>query len=210
MESTYCNRLNKKMNKTVKDLSRDDIGQVMDIISSKNKITGIDIKNYNLSFFENEISQFLEPYPNKHMGRVVGYYEDDKLISFLTQQFTLRGPMWYMTMLGTRSNYRWNYKLNGLEQCWSYAMFRAEEAGIYKVLYSLPVSWARTQRRTINTTDVWKRYEIFYDCIIPAGKLPEWPEHKNVFGSLIKDHDVLIKSAILKNEYRPDNIRAQM
>ena len=198
------------MTKTVKDLSLDDLGHIMDIIRSKNKITGIDIKNYDLSFFENEISLFLEPYPNKHMGRVIGYYEDDKLISFLTQQFTERGPMWYMTMLGTSSPHPWNYKLNGLEDCWKYAMTRAEKHEIYKILWAMPIAWARTQRRTFKTTDVWYRYEIFYDTIIPAGTLPKWPEHKNVFGSIVKDHDVLIKSAILKNEYRPANIRSQM
>lgn len=191
----------------VRDLEFADLGQIMDIISSKSKITGIDIKDYDLSFFEEEISLFLEPYPNRHMGRVVGYFKDNKLISFLTQQFTARGPMWYMNMLGTRSEHHWNYKLNGLEDCWAYAMARGERNQIYRILWTMPVSWARTQRRTIKTSDVWNRYEIYHECIIPAGEMPMWPEHKSVFGKIVKDHDVLIKSAVFKNEYRPVNFK---
>jgi hypothetical protein len=194
----------------IRDLTINDLDSIMSIIEPKNKITGIDIKKYNLSYFRDEIARFLEPYPNKDLGRVIGYFENNELRSFLTQQFTGRGPMWYMTMLGTNSSHRWNYKLNGLEYCWEYAMNRAENAGIFKIVWAMPISWARTQRRTINTSDTWKRYEIFYDCIIPAGTLPQWPEHKNVFGSLPKEHDVLIKSAILKNEYRSADIRSQM
>lgn len=198
------------MIKVTKDLTLNDLDSVMQIIEHKNRITGISIKNYDLDFFKDQISRFLEPYPNKDLGRVVGYFEDDKLVSFLTQQFTERGPMWYMTMLGTNSSHSWNYKLNGLEDCWKYAMDRAERAEIYKIVWAMPLSWARTQRRTFKTTDVWYRYEIFYDTIIPAGSFPKWPEHKNVFGTLVKEHDVLIKSAILKNEHRPTNITSQM
>lgn len=198
------------MIKLTKDLIPADLDAIMQIIKHKNKITGINTEHYDLNFFEKQISRFLDPYPNKDLGRVIGYFENNILISFLTQQFTERGPMWYMTMLGTNSLHRWNYKLNGLEHCWEYAMTRAENAGIYKIVYALPTAWSRTQRRTIKTSDVWQRYEIFYDCVIPAGTVPKWPEHKNVFGTLTKEHDVLIKTAILKNEYRPADIRSQM
>lgn len=194
----------------VKDLTMSDLDQIVDVINSKSKITGIPIDHYNLEYFKEEISLFLKPYPNEDLGRVVGYFEDNTLISFLTQQFTLRGPMWYMTMLGTRSPNRWNYKINGLEECWTYAMSRAERNNIFRVLWAMPSSWARTQRRTIKTTDVWKRYELYYECVVPAGELPVWPEHKSVFGKLAKDHDVVIKSAVLKNEYRPDHLKSQM
>jgi hypothetical protein len=194
----------------VRDLTTTDLDSIMHIVREKNKITGIDINKYNLLYFKNEISRFLEPYPNKDLGRVIGYFENNELISFLAQQFTERGPMWYMTMLGTKSSHRWNYRLNGLEHCWAYAMARAENAGIYKIVYALPTSWARTQRRTLKTSDVWQKYDLYYDCIIPAGSMPVWPEHKNVFGSIVKEHDVLIKTAILKNEFRPDNIKSQM
>jgi hypothetical protein len=194
----------------VRDLTITDLDQLMDVINSKNKITGISIDNYDLDYFKDEISLFLQPYPNKDLGRVVGYFEDDQLISFLTQQFTTRGPMWYMTMLGTRSPNRWNYKINGLEDCWTFAMNRAERNQVYRVLWTMPSAWSRTQRRTLKTTDVWQRYNIYYEGIIPAGELPSWPEHKSVFGKIVKNHDVLIKSAVLKNEYRPDHIRAQM
>lgn len=194
----------------VRDLTLADLNQLVDVIRCKNKITGIDINEYDLKYFEKEISEFLHPYPNKDLGRVVGYFEDDILVSFLTQQFTERGPMWYMTMLGTRSTHRWNYKLNGLEDCWTYAMARAERNQIYKVLWTMPASWSRTQRRTLKTTDVWHRYNIYYDGVIPAGEMPVWPEHKSVFGKIVKDHDVLIKSAVLKNDYRPDYLKLQM
>ena len=194
----------------VRDLTTNDLDSIMNIIENKNQITRIKIKNYDLSFFKNQILKFLEPYPNKEFGRVIGYFENGDLISFLTQQFTSIGPMWYMTMLATKSPHTWNWQLNGLDRCWEYTMARAERNNIYRFIWSMPAAWSRTQRRTLKTSNFLPRYNIYYDCIIPAGEFPIWPEHKSVFGELVKDHDVLIKSAILKNEYRPNDIRSQM
>lgn len=187
-------------------LSHRDLDDIMSIVSVKSKITGVDIKKYDLDFFKESISQFLEPFPNTELGQVIGYFENGVLISFLTQQYTSRSPMWYMTMLATRSPHPWNYKMNGLEMCWANAMDRAESMGTYRILWSMPVAWANSQRRTIKTSDVWPRYEIYNEVVVKSNTLPQWPEHKNVFGKLVKDHDVLIKSASLKNEFRRINI----
>jgi hypothetical protein len=66
----------------------------------------------------------------------------------------------------------------------------------------MPSSWARTQLRTINTSDVWKRYDIFIETIIPENTFPIYGEYKISYGKVLKPHKVVVKQALLKNEFR--------
>lgn len=141
--------------------------------------------------------------------RTIGYFEGNKLISFLVQQLSEKIPAWHMTLLGTISNHRWNYKLNGLEFCWANAMDYAESKNIFRIYWSLPLRWARSQQRTYMTTDVWFRYNIYIEDVITPNKKPNWLEHHISFGEKFKSHDTVIKLGILKNEYRPFNLRVR-
>jgi hypothetical protein len=69
----------------------------------------------------------------------------------------------------------------------------------------MPASWARTQNRTIKTSDVWQRYNIYLEEVLPANTIPAYDEYKISYGVKIKPHDVVIKQGLLKNEFRPFN-----
>jgi hypothetical protein len=137
--------------------------------------------------------------------RYIGYFEENKLISYLSQVFTPRIPAWHMTVLYTISTHHWNYKKNGLEYCWANAMQYAESKNIYRIYWSMPAVWGRTQQKTIKTSDVWPRYEIYIEDILPSGVFPKYDEHKISYGNKLKMHDVIIKQGLLKNEFRKFN-----
>jgi hypothetical protein len=183
-----------------REITEDDSQSVFDLLNSKKSISKVKFDQTPEIVASNIKKSIKDPYE-----RIIGYFENGILISYLVQRFGQRVPAWHMTLLATRSQHRWNYKSNGLEYCWSNAMDFAEEQGIYRIYWSLPISWARAQKKTISTTDVWNRYNIYVEDIIPPMQFPKFEEFKGSFGLVPKPHETVIKQAILKNEYRRFN-----
>lgn len=184
----------------IKLLTFEDAGDIFKIITAHQSISKVPYRETREEFLEKIKHTFQNP-----NARCIGYYENNKLTTFLIQLLSDKIPAWHMTLLGTTSEHRWNYSLNGLDMCWGDAMNFAEDKGIYRLYWALPRKWARTQDRTIQTSTTWPRYEIYIESIIPAGQYPEWPEYKPSFGEKIKPHDTVIKLGVLKNEYRKFN-----
>jgi len=182
-------------------LTFSDVDQILSIINSKHKISGTDKDILEPESFDEHIKYALSQ-PNQ---RVIGYFEDNTLVSFLCQVIDKRLCAWHMTMLGTNSIHNWNYKKNGLEYCWANAMDYSEQQGIYRIYWSMPEHWARTQSRTMKTSDVWPRYDIYLEEEVNQDNFPIWDEHRVCFGKHLKPHTVVIKQALLKNEFRRFN-----
>jgi hypothetical protein len=183
--------------KNTRQLTTVDSNEMFDIITYRPTVSKVPTPEVN----KEDIVKSLES-PNT---RCIGYFENNKLISFLVQDFTPKIPAWHMTVLFTISDSHWNYKKNGLEYCWANAMQYAESKNIYRVFWAMPASWARTQTRTIKTSDVWQRYEIYLEQFVPPGIMPSYDEYKVSYGKKIKPHDVVIKQGLLKNEFRKFN-----
>lgn len=178
-------------------LTKDDCDEMFNILTSRSTISKVPSDNVT----KEDIVKSLED----SNTRCIGYFEDNKLVSYLLQVFTPRIPAWHMTVLYTISDSSWNYKKNGLEYCWANAMHYAESKNIFRLYWSMPASWARTQNRTIKTSDVWQRYNIYLEEVLPANTIPIYDEYKISYGVKIKPHDVVIKQGLLKNEFRPFN-----
>lgn len=185
-------------NNNTRLLNVNDIDQIMSIIDSKHKISNTDKDSLEPESFVDHFNYAL----SQENQRIIGYFENDSLVSFLCQVIDKRLCAWHMTMLGTNSIHNWNYKKNGLEYCWANAMDFSERQGIYRIYWSMPEFWARTQSRTMKTSDVWPRYEIYLEEQVPSGNFPKWDEHRVSFGKHIKPHTVVVKQALLKNEFR--------
>lgn len=185
-------------NNNTRLLNVNDIDQIMSIIDSKHKISNTDKDSLEPESFVDHFNYAL----SQENQRIIGYFENDNLVSFLCQVIDKRLCAWHMTMLGTNSIHNWNYKKNGLEYCWANAMDFSEKQGIYRIYWSMPEFWARTQSRTMKTSDVWPRYEIYLEEQVPSGNFPKWDEHRVSFGKHIKPHTVVVKQALLKNEFR--------
>lgn len=183
-------------------LGLDDIPDLLKIYEHKKNISRIDKSELDVKNFEKRFVDAM----SLDKVRIIGYFENNDLTSFLLQVYANQIPAWSMTMLGTKSKSSWNYKNNGLEYCWANAMANAEQQGIYRIYWALPQSWARTQIRTFKTTDVWYRYDIYVEEIVQPGNIPSWLEYHKCFGEGVKPHPVVIKQAILKNEHRKNNI----
>ena len=179
-------------------LTLEDAPSILKILEGKSKVSKVDKIDLPTESWDATVMETLTA-GNK---RVIGYFEKNKLVSFLVQVIGRQIPVWHMTLLGTNSSAPWNYKKNGLEYCWANAMDYAETLGLYKIYWSLPTHWARTQDRTVETSDVWKRYNIYIEDIISPNEYPIWEDQKVSFGNYSKPHSVTIKIGILKNEFR--------
>ena len=177
-------------------LTSSDIPNMLEVLGNTSKVSKVE--KANNTEIENAIKLSLE----NENERVIGYFDEGILVSYLVQVMSKRISSWHLAVLGTRSTESWNYKKNGLEYCWANAMDHAEQLGIFKVYWSMPTRWARTQIRTIHTSDVWKRYDIYTEDIVDPYQFPKWEDHKISFGKIPKPHNVTIKLATLKNEFR--------
>ena len=185
--------------KNTRTLTMDDCEAIFNIVSYRDTVSKAPVPTQNYKEFKDNLSKSFDPAAST---RFIGYFENDKLVSYMAQVYSRLMPVWHMAVLSTISSSSWNYKKNGLEYCWANAMSHAESKNIYRIYWSMPASWARTQYRTINTSDVWKRYEIFVETIIPANTFPVYGEYKISYGKVLKPHDVVIKQGLLKNEFR--------
>lgn len=181
-------------------LLTNDIAEIYEVLKVHNSISRMEFLETINVFSKKMIESFDDP-----NFRAIGYYEDNVLVTFLFQYLSSQIPAWHMTLLGTRSLHKWNYSKNGLDDCWSNAMHYAEDKSMYRIYWALPERWSRSARKTMLTSIVWPRYEIYIEDVIGAGKLPKWAEHKPAFGKLLKPHNTVIKCGILKNEYRKFN-----
>lgn len=181
-------------------LNTQDIPDILSVLHAHDNIGKVPY-----AAMENEISLFEQRYFTNPLIRIVGYFEDGRLISFLIQHMSNRIAAWHMTLLSTISQHRWDYKKNGLEYCWANAMDFAEKQRVFRVYWALPEAWARSQQRTVKTSDVWPRYDIYIEDIVPPQERPKKEEHDLAFGTKLKPHTITIKSGLLKNEYRHFN-----
>lgn len=182
-------------------LTLDNAPEILTILEGKSKVSKVDKIDLPTESWEVTVTETLVA-SNK---RVIGYFENGKLVSFLVQSIGRHIPVWHMMILGTSSSAPWNYKKNGLEYCWANAMNYAETLGLYKIYWCLPTHWARTQDRTICTSDVWKRYDIYIEDVILPYEYPMWEDQKVSFGKYTKPHLVTVKLGMLKNEFRTFN-----
>lgn len=178
----------------------DDISSILEVLDNTNKISKVEKSN------NAEIEQLIVTALTSYDNRVIGYFQEDKLVSYLFQTMSKRMSTWHMMLLGTRSTEGWNYKKNGLEYCWANAIDYAEKLGVYKMYWCMPTKWARTQIKTIHTSDVWQRYNIYTEAIILPYQFPKWEDQGVSFGKIPKPHTVTVKLAVLKNEFRKFNI----
>lgn len=185
--------------KNTRTLTMDDCESIFNIVTYRDTVSKAPMPTRDYNAFRDNLAKSFDPVAST---RFIGYFENDKLTSYMAQVFSPLMPVWHMAVLSTISNSPWNYKKNGLEFCWANAMSYAESKNIYRIYWSMPVSWARTQYRTINTSDVWKRYDIFVETIVPANTFPVYGEYKISYGRVLKPHDVVVKQGLLKNEFR--------
>lgn len=155
------------------------------------------------SILNNTIDRSIHCLQDTVADRIVGAFTNNKLTSILSQSISSKIPVWIMNFYATDSN---TISIKGygsdLESCFLKAMTDAEDVGIYDFWWSVPVAYAKNGPRLQRNSTSWSRYEVYTDAVVPANQYPKYELHTQAYGKLLKPHDVFIRHAVLKQEFR--------
>lgn len=188
----------------VRLLTKDDYPLIVSLLKGKSRISNTPVDNWDWNSWEG----YYDGYFKDPESRIIGCFDEGVLKSFVIQKFITALPMWIMSLIAQESSENWLRVGHGeyLNHCLLNAVSVAEEKGVFDVMYSVPVKWLKTTKRTQPTSPVWSRYEVFTDAIIPADTLPEYKLYRYICGETSKPHDRAIKKCSLKMEYRSEYI----
>lgn len=145
---------------------------------------------------------------NAEYANVIACFDNEKIKAVVSQLFSSNHPFWFMNYFATEKN---TISLkNGygtyLEMCFDHVMKEAENKGYYDFYVSIPEGYASIGPLIHKKSPSWSRYYVLTDRIIPENQFPEYPSHKIVYGKILKKHKVFIRHAVLKQEYRKENL----
>lgn len=140
-------------------------------------------------------------------NRLVGVIEDNTLKSIVAQSFYEIQAFWIMHYWATDLNNNL-IKSYGpyLEAAFQKAMGDAEQRKCYDFWVSVPEAYASVGPRLQSRSPNWSRYEVYTDAIIPPNKFPKFRAHRDAYGMILKPHTVYIRHAVLKQQFREENL----
>lgn len=173
------------------------------IIFSRKKISGtapISIERYQVHREEAKSNNSV----------VLGYFEDGKLISWITIGFyesKMRGKFWVISNFFS-SVYSSYFSFNRPEFgiLFKKAFEIAEGRGYYQYFYSISERLERVYERQWkkNTYAIQGKYELTTLAVVPANTKPEFELYWRLMGQELKPDNIVIKSRKLKGHHSPD------
>jgi hypothetical protein len=167
------------------------------IIFSRKKISGtapISIERYQVHREEAKSNNSV----------VLGYFEDGKLISWITIGFyesKMRGKFWVISNFFS-SVYSSYFSFNRPEfgMLFKKAFEIAEGRGYYQYFYSISERLERVYERQWkkNTYAIQGKYELTTLAVVPANTKPEFELYWRLMGQELKPDNIVIKSRKLK------------
>jgi hypothetical protein len=173
------------------------------IIFSRKKISGtapISIERYQVHREEAKSNNSV----------VLGYFEDGKLISWITIGFyesKMRGKFWVISNFFS-SVYSSYFSFNRPEfgMLFKKAFEIAEGRGYYQYFYSISQRLERVYERQWkkNSYAIQGKYELTTLAVVPANTKPEFELYWRLMGQELKPDNIVIKSRKLKGHNLPD------
>jgi hypothetical protein len=173
------------------------------IIFSRKKISGtapISIERYQVHREEAKSNNSV----------VLGYFEDGKLISWITIGFyesKMRGKFWVISNFFS-SVYSSYFSFNRPEfgMLFKKAFEIAEGRDYYQYFYSISERLERVYERQWkkNTYAIQGKYELTTLAVVPANTKPEFELYWRLMGQELKPDNIVIKSRKLKGHHSPD------
>jgi hypothetical protein len=145
---------------------------------------------------------------NAENVNVVAAISEGKIQAVVSQTLSKNNPFWFINYFAAKKN-TINFKQGygkPLEACFEYVMKIAEENGFYDFYISIPEGYASVGPLMHKKSSAWSRYYVLTDRIVPENSFPEYPAHKIVYGQILKKHKVYIRHAVLKQEFRKENL----
>lgn len=182
-------------------LTLDYKDQVVDLLKNRQKFSKQDNQE---SVLDNLITRTEYALAEGNRDRIIGALDGQELVAILAQSFSSTIPIWIMQYYATKSN---NIVLGrgygeGLELCFSKAMTDAENLGIYDFWWSVPQQYAKNGPRMQQHSPTWIRYEVYTDVVVPANEFPKYEIHAQAYGKTLKPHNVFVRHAVCKQEFR--------
>jgi hypothetical protein len=141
---------------------------------------------------------------------IIGYFEDDKLISWVTIGFyesKMRGKFWVISNFFS-SVYTSYFNFNRPEfgMLFKAAFEVAEGRGYYQYFYSIAERLERVYERQWkkNSYAIQGKYELTTLAVVPANTKPEFELYWRLMGQELKPDNIVIKSRKLKGHNLPD------
>lgn len=143
---------------------------------------------------------------NEHS--LYGAWKDDCLYSFIGATFWPLRPAWNIHSLHVNPKIglrHWNVKENGLKAALDHLFDRAEKAGLYQYYSCQSLSMYRLYQKfwARMYPEIYARYEFFNEAIIPAGERAQYEYHNLLMGSRLFSEPAVIRTGLLRDEYRP-------
>jgi hypothetical protein len=141
---------------------------------------------------------------------VIGYFEDDKLISWIEIGFhesKMRGKFWVISNFFS-SVYTSYFNFNRPEfgVLFKAAFEVAEGRGYHQYFYSIAERLERVYERQWkkNSYAIQGKYELTTLAVVPANTKPEFELYWRLMGQELKPDNIVIKSRKLKGHDLPD------
>lgn len=141
---------------------------------------------------------------------VIGYFEDDELISWITIGFyesKMRGKFWVISSFFS-SVYTSYFNFNRPEfgMLFKAAFEVAEGRGYYQYFYSIAERLERVYERQWkkNSYAIQGKYDLTTLAVVPANTKPEFELYWRLMGQELKPDNIAIKARKLKGHNLPD------
>ena len=141
---------------------------------------------------------------------IIGYFEDDELISWITIGFyesKMRGKFWIISNFFS-SVYTSYFNFNRPEfgMLFKAAFEVAEGRGYYQYFYSIAERLERVYERQWkkNSYAIQGKYDLTTLAVVPANTKPEFELYWRLMGQELKPDNIAIKARKLKGHNLPD------
>ena len=141
---------------------------------------------------------------------IIGYFEDDELISWITIGFyesKMRGKFWVISSFFS-SVYTSYFNFNRPEfgMLFKAAFEVAEGRGYYQYFYSIAERLERVYERQWkkNSYAIQGKYDLTTLAVVPANTKPEFELYWRLMGQELKPDNIAIKARKLKGHNLPD------
>jgi hypothetical protein len=141
---------------------------------------------------------------------IIGYFEDDELISWITIGFyesKMRGKFWVISNFFS-SVYTSYFNFNRPEfgMLFKAAFEVAEGRGYYQYFYSIAERLERVYERQWkkNSYAIQGKYDLTTLAVVPANTKPEFELYWRLMGQELKPDNISIKARKLKGHNLPD------
>ncbi len=185
-------------------LTLEDLPEIKRVFNSHPTVMKIPVTEE----YRNQQFSDLEKYLEKQ--EIIFYWgafdHEDKLCSYLVQEFSRVRPAWYLKLLVTDREYSsrpLSMRHSGLGLCIDNAITTAESYEYFEWLYSVVLDRYSTRAKIwTSQSQMVSRYTFYIEAVFPPDAEPKFSYQKTLLTDRIRDRTWAIKKASLNSEHR--------